>query len=157
MLVQQVIQVIEHVVDALTVLVGGVLQRLLHPGEPLIEHLPAHQVLDLLVLLPRLRAAPVVLGQLLHGLGRRRRQRLELQLAESGVVVERARQLLALGQHGLVEQLLDLLQRAVKVVALQQFPAPAVGLGGQLVGTPHVLGAAPHQLRTAPAAASCPP
>ena len=40
-LVQQVVQVIEHLVDPLTVLVGGVLQRLLHPGEPLIEHLPA--------------------------------------------------------------------------------------------------------------------
>ncbi len=54
-LVQQVVQVVEHVVDALPVLVGGVLQRLLHPGEALVEHLATHEVLDLLVLLPGLR------------------------------------------------------------------------------------------------------
>lgn len=53
-LVQQVVQVVEHLVDRLPVLVGRVLQRLLHAGEPLIEHLPAEQILDLLVLLPRL-------------------------------------------------------------------------------------------------------
>ena len=142
MLVQQVIQIVEHLVDALAILVGGVLQRLLHPGEPLVEHLAAEQILDLLVLFPRLGTAPVVVGQLLHGLGRRRGQRLDPHLLEPGVVVERAGQFLALGQHRLVEQLLDLLQRAVKVVALQQFPATAVRLGGQLVGAAHVLGAA---------------
>ena len=69
-LVQQVVEVVEHLVDALTVLVGGVLQRLLHAGEALVEHLPAEQILDLLVLFARLLAAPVVVGQLLHGLGR---------------------------------------------------------------------------------------
>ncbi len=157
MLVQQVVQIVEHLVDALTVLVGGVLQRLLHPGEPLIEHLAAEQILDLVVLLARLLAAPVVVGQLLHGLRGRRRQRLDPHLVEAGVVVERAGQFLALGQHRLVEQLLDLLQGAVKVVALQQLPATAVRLGGQPVGAAHVLRAAPHQLRAARAAASCPP
>ena len=150
MLVQQVVQVVEHLVDALAVLVGGVLQRLLHPGEPLVEHLAAEQILDLLVLFARLLAAPVVVGQFLHGLGRRRRQRLDPHLVESGIVVERAGQFLALGQHGLVEQLLDLRQSAVKVVALQQLPAPPVGLGGQLVGAAHVLGAAAHQLGQCP-------
>ena len=146
-LVQQVIQIVEHLVDALTIVVGGVLQRLLHPGEPLIEHLAAEQILDLLVLFARLLTAPVIVGQLLHGLGRRRGQRLDPHLLEPGVVVKSARQLLALGQHRLVEQLLDLLQRAVEVVALQQFPAAAVRLGGQLVGAAHILSAAPKQLR----------
>ena len=150
MLVQQVIKVVEHLVDALTVLVRRVLQCLLHPGEALIEHLPAEQILDLLVLFARLLAAPVVVRQLLHGLGRRRRQRLDPHLVESGVVVERAGQLLALGQHRLVEQLLDLLQGAVKVIALQQLPAPAVRLGGQPVCAAHVSGAAPHQLGERP-------
>jgi len=36
-----------------------------------------------------------------------------LQLAEAGVVVQRARQFLALSQHRIVEQLFDLLQGAV--------------------------------------------
>ncbi len=40
-LVQQVIQIVEHLVDGLPVFISGVLQRLLHAGEPLIEHLPA--------------------------------------------------------------------------------------------------------------------
>ena len=113
MLVQQVVEVVQHLVDALAVLVGGALQRLLHAGEALVEHLAAQQILDLLVLFAGLRAAPVVVRQLLDGLGRRRRQRVELQFAEAGVVVQRAGQLLAFGQHGLVEQLLDLLQGAV--------------------------------------------
>ena len=145
-LVQQVIQIVEHVVDALTVLVGGVLQRLLHPGEALVEHLAAEQILDLVVLLARLVAAPLVVGQLLHCLGRRRRQRLDPHLVEPRVVVQSTRQLFTLGQHRLVEQLLDLLQGAVKVVALQQLPPTAVRLRGQLVGATHALGAAPQQL-----------
>jgi len=49
MSVQQVVEVVEHVVDLLAVLVGGVLQRLPHPGETLVEHLAAQQILDLLV------------------------------------------------------------------------------------------------------------
>ena len=113
MLVQQVVEVVQHLVDALAVLVGGALQRLLHAGEALVEHLAAEQILDLIVLFAGLGAAPVVLGQLLDGLGRRRRERVQLQFAEAGVVVQRAGQFLAFGQHGLVEQLLDLLQGAV--------------------------------------------
>ena len=109
----RLVEVVEHLVDALAVLVGGALQRLLHAGEALVEHLAAQQILDLLVLFAGFRAAPVVLGQLLDSLGRRRRQGIELQFTEAGVVVQRAGQLLAFGQHGLVEQLLDLLQGAV--------------------------------------------
>ena len=48
-------QVGDHVLDRLHVLLAGVLQRLLHRGERAVEHLPAQQVLDLLVGLPRLR------------------------------------------------------------------------------------------------------
>ncbi len=70
MLVQQVVEVVEHVVHALAVLVGRVGQRLLHPGEALVEHLAAQQVFDLLVLLPGLFRAPVVVGELLNRLGR---------------------------------------------------------------------------------------
>ena len=66
----QVVEVVEHVVDALTILVGGVLQRLFHAGEPLVEHLAAEQILDLVVLLAALGAAPLVVGQFLDGLGR---------------------------------------------------------------------------------------
>ena len=40
-LVKQIVEIVEHVVDTLTVLVGRVLQRLLHPGETLVEHLAA--------------------------------------------------------------------------------------------------------------------
>ncbi len=145
-LVQQVVQVVEHVVDALTVLVGGILQRLLHAREALIEHLATHQVLDLLVLLLRLLGAPLVLGEFLHRLGGRVRQRLQLQLVEPSVVVECAGEFLALGEHGLVEQLLDVLQCAVEVVVLQQLSPLAVRLRGQPIGALHVLHAATHQL-----------
>ena len=141
MLVQQLVEIVEHLGDTLTVLVGCAFQRLLHAGEALVEHLPAEQVFDLLVLFSRLVAAPVVFGQLLNGFGRRRRQRVQLQLAEARVVVQRAGQFFALGQHGFVEQLFDLLQRAVQVVVAQEFSSSAVGLGGQPVGSSHVLGA----------------
>ncbi len=151
MLVQQVVEVVDHLGDALTVLVGGPFQRLLHAGEALVEHLAAEQILDLVVLLARLVAPPVVFGELLHGLGRRRRERIQLQFAEPCVVVQRAGQFFALGQHRLVEQLFDLLQRAVQVVLAQQFSASTVGFRGQPVGPGHVLGAAAQQLRQRPA------
>ena len=57
-LLEQLVEVVEHLVDRRAVLVGGVLQRLLHAGEPLVEQLPAEQVLDLLVVLAGLRAMP---------------------------------------------------------------------------------------------------
>mgnify|MGYP000084151766 CR=1 FL=1 len=49
---------------------AGVLQRLLHPGEALVEHLPAEKILDLFVLLFGFAAAPLVFREFLHGLGR---------------------------------------------------------------------------------------
>ena len=53
-LLEQLVEVVEHLVDRGAVLVGRVLERLLHAGEPLVEHLAAEQVLDLLVVLARL-------------------------------------------------------------------------------------------------------
>ena len=69
-LVEEFVEVVEHLVDGLAVFIAGVLQCLFHAREALVEHLPAEQVLDLLVALPRLGAAPVVVGEFLHGLGR---------------------------------------------------------------------------------------
>ena len=113
MLVEQPVEIVQHLVDALAILIGGTLKRLLHAGKTLVQHLAAEQILDLLILFAGLRAAPVVVGQLLHGLGRRRRKRLELQFAEARVVVQRTGQSLAFGEHSLVEQFLDLLQGSV--------------------------------------------
>ena len=59
---EQVAEVAEHLLDPLAVLGGGVLERLLHAGEALVEQLAAEQVLDLVVLLARLAAAPLVVG-----------------------------------------------------------------------------------------------
>ena len=55
---QQPVEVRQHLRHRGPVLVGRVLQRLLHAGEPLVEHLPAQQVLDLLELRARLGAVP---------------------------------------------------------------------------------------------------
>jgi hypothetical protein len=63
-LVEQLVEVAEHLVDRGAVLVAGVLQRLLHAGEPLVEQLAPQQVLDALVVLARLAALPVVVAQL---------------------------------------------------------------------------------------------
>ena len=122
-LLEQLVQVVEHLVDRLAVLVGGALERLLHAGEPLVEQLAAEQVLDPLVVLARLAGLPVVVGQLAHGGRDRGRQVLELHLAERAVVVvevDVAGELLALLEHRVVEQLAHLLERAVEVVPLQQ-------------------------------------
>ena len=69
-LVEQIVEVVEHLVDRLAVGVTGVLQCLLHSGEALVEHLPAEQVFDLLVLLLGFTAAPLILREFLDGLGR---------------------------------------------------------------------------------------
>ena len=65
---------------------GDVLHRLLHPGEALVQHLPAEQVPDLLVGLAGLGGAPVVGVELAHRPAGVRRERVELHLAEAGVV-----------------------------------------------------------------------
>ena len=53
--VEQVVEIVQHLVHAGPVLVGRVLERLLHSREALVEHLAAQQVPDLLVVLPGFR------------------------------------------------------------------------------------------------------
>ena len=133
-LLQQVVEVGEHLLDGLPVLLGGALERLLHAGEALVEELAAEQVLDLLVGLARLRGLPVVRRQLADRGRGGGRQVVEHELAERAVaVVQRdvAGQLPALGEDGLVEQLLDLAHRAVEVVALAGSRAGARRRGGR--------------------------
>ncbi len=137
MLVQQIVQILEHAVHALTVLVGGTFEGLLHPGEPLVEHLAAQQVTDLLVVLPGLRAAPVVVGELLHGLRGGGGQFLDPHLREPGVVVECACEGLAFLEDGPVEQLTHLAQRAVEVRPVQQLPPTPIRLRRKAVQPAH--------------------
>lgn len=137
--VEHVVEIGQHLGDPSTVLLGGPLECLLHALEALIEHLAAEQILDLLVVLPRLAAAPVVVGELLHGLRRRRRQFGDLHLLEAGVVVQRTGQGLALLEDRRVQQLAHLLQGAVEILVLQQFPPTTVRPRGEIVQAAHVL------------------
>ena len=148
-LLEQVVEVGEHLVDGCAVLVGGVLERVLHAGEPLVEQLATEQVLDLLVRLAGLPALPVVrrqLGDRGRGAGR---QAVELELAEGPVAVvhlDVAGELLALLEHGPVEQLAHLLQRAVELVVAQQVAPPLGDPAGQVVETGLVASAAAQEL-----------
>ncbi len=140
-LLEQLVEVVEHLVDPLTVLIGGVLERLLHAREPLIQQLPAEQVLDLLVVLTSRPRGPVVVAELADrggraGWPRRWRCGVELELTERPVGVVHHRvpsQLLALLEDRAVQQLTHLLQGAVEVVPLEQLAAPLGHPPGQLV------------------------
>ena len=147
---EQVAEVAQHLLDPLAVLGRGVLERLLHPGEALVEQLAAEEVLDLVVLLAGVAAAPLVVGEL----GDRRRggcrEPLHPHLGEPCVVVEVAGQLLALGEHGVVEQLPDLLEGAAELVLLEQLAPALRHLPGQLVEADPRLGALPQQLAHRP-------
>ena len=148
-LLQEVVEVAEHLVDRGPVLVGGPLERLLHAGEALVEELAAEEVLDLLVGLAGLSALPVVRRQLTDRGRRRGRQLVQLHLAEGAVVVLHhhvASQLAALGEHGLVQQLADLLHGAVEVVLAQDVTAPLGDLACQVVEAALVLAAAAQEL-----------
>ena len=141
---------LQHLVDRRAVLVGGVLERLLHAGEALVEQLAAEQVLDLLVVLAGLAALPVVVAQLAdrgRGATAGRFSSCISRNARSRVVhVDVAGQLLALLEHGVVEQLADLLQRAVEVVPLEQLAAPLGHPAGQVVEAGLVAAAAAQEL-----------
>ncbi|CAB4712892.1 unannotated protein [freshwater metagenome] len=147
--VEERVEVLQHLVDRRAVLVGGALERLLHAGEALVEHLAPKQVLDLLVVLPRLAALPVVRRQLAHGGGGARRQAFELHLAQGAVAVvhlDVARQLLALLEQRAVEELADLLEGAVEVVLLQQLPTPLGHPAREVVEARAVLAATAQEL-----------
>ena len=143
---KKLVEVFQHLADGLTILIRRPFERLLHPREPLIEHLASEQILDLLVVLAPFRGPPVVVRQLLDGLSSRRRQVTDLHLLEPRVVVEGSGERLAFGEHCLVEELTHFLQRAVEVVLLQQLSATPGSLGRQIVEPPHVSGAAPKHL-----------
>ena len=123
-----------------------VLHRLLHAGEALVEQLPAEQVADLLVGLAGLGGAPVVGVELADGAAGVGRQRVELHLAEAGVVGVLVGQRGALGLQRARQQLADLLQRAVEAVVALQAAAPLPHLAGQVVEPAPALHAAAEQL-----------
>ncbi len=148
-LLQQPVEVLEHLVDGLPVGLGGVLQRLLHPGEALVEDLAAEQVLDLLERLARLTRLPVVVAELGHRGRRRVREVLQAHLAEGAVAVVHHRvagELLALLQDRLVQQLADLVQRPVEMVLLQQLAAALGHPAREIVQPGLVLAAAAQEL-----------
>jgi hypothetical protein len=120
--------------------------RLLHRGERAVEHLPPQQVLDLLVGLPGLVRAPRVVLERPDGAGRVVGQCVELVLRQPGGVVGVGEQLAPLGDQGPVEQLADLLQRAVHPPGLPRLPQPIAHRTAQLVESPAALRAAPEQL-----------
>ncbi len=119
--VEHVVERLHHLADALQVLRRRVGQRVAHAGELRVEHLGAQQILDLLVLLARLGGAPLVVAELADGTGGVVRQRVEFGLSHARRVVRVWKQGTALGADGLVEQLADLLQRAVELPATAQF------------------------------------
>ena len=143
-LVQQVGEVGEHLGHRRPVGVGGVLQRLLHSGEPRVERLGTQQVLDPPVRLAGVRRGPVVVLELPH---RGRRTVGEVldghlpQRAVHGVHLGVAGELPAFGEQRLVEQLRDLVEGAAQPVALQQFLPAAVDAPCELV-EPGVVAAA---------------
>ncbi len=146
---EQLVEVPHHVRDGGAVVVRGVLERLLHAGEALVEDLAAEQVLDLLVLLSGGRTRPVVAAQFLHGARGRRRQAVELQLGQRAVTVVHVDvpgEFPALGAQGLVEQLLHLLQGAVEVVPAREFASAFGHTAHQVVEAPLRLPATAQEL-----------
>ncbi len=143
---EQLVEVGQHLLDALHVALVDVRHRLLHALEALVHQLAAEQVLDLLVRLARLGGAPVVVGQVPHGRRGARWQRVQLRLTEPGVVGRLREQRPPLGAQRLREQPLDLLQRAVQPVppldVRPLLPQPA----HQVVQAAGALGAAAQQL-----------
>jgi hypothetical protein len=136
----------DHVLDRREVLLGRVLQRLLHRGERAVEHLPAQQVLDLLVGLPRLARSPVVVLERADGARGVVGQGVQLRLGQPGGVVGIGEQLPPLRGQCPVEQLADLLQRAVHPPGLAGLAQPVAHRPAQLVEPTPALGPAAQQL-----------
>ena len=136
MRLEQLVQVVEHRRDRGAVVVGGVLEGVLHPRKPLVEHLASEQVLDLLEVGPGLGALPVVAAEFGHRRRRGGREAVELHLGEGAVrvvQVDVARELGALGVHGPVEQFADLGERAVEIVFLGELPPAGGDAAGEVV------------------------
>lgn len=147
--VEQIVQVVQHLADGLAVGVGGVLEGGLHPREALVEHLATEQVFDLLVGLPGLPALPSVLGELGDGTRGGRRKAVELEVGERAIAVvevDVAGELCPFGAECPVEQLTDLLQRAVEVVVARQGPPSFGDLTGEVVEAGPVTPSPPQEL-----------
>ena len=148
-LVEELVEIGQHLRDGRAVLVARVLERVLHAGEPLVEQLAPQEVLDLLVRLLGGLGLPVVRTQRVHGSGRRAGERVERHLPQGPVAVVHGRvagELLALFQERRLEQLLDLLERAVELVVAQQALSLPVDVTGQVVEAALVAAAAPQVL-----------
>jgi hypothetical protein len=130
---EHVVQRGDHLPDPGHVLGAGAAQRVPHPAELAVQHLPPQQVLDLLVRLPGLVRAPLVVRQLADGAGRVVRQRVQLRFREPGRVVRVGEQLPPLGRQRPVQQPAHLLQRAVQPPAPARLPGLAAHLAAQLV------------------------
>ena len=139
-------QVGDHVLDRLQVLLAGVLQRGLHRGERAVEHLAPQQVLDPLVVLPRLGRPPRVVLQRPDGARGVVGQRVQLGLGQPGGVVGVGEEVPPLGRQRLVEQLPDLLQRAVHPPGGAGLPQPFAHRAAELVEAAASLGAPAQQL-----------
>jgi hypothetical protein len=140
------VEVGEHVLDPLQVLGARVLERLLHPLELAVEHLAPQQVVDLLVLLASLRAAPGVGLELLHGAGGVAGQRVELHLRHPRAVGRVGEQRRLLELDGFLEQLADLLERSVEPAGLARLALALGHLAPQVVEPTQAVGAAPQQV-----------
>ena len=148
-LLEQLVEVAQHRLDRCPVLVGRALEGLLHAREALVEHLTPEQVLDLLVVGAGLRGLPWVVLQLADGGRGRGREVVQAHLREVAlqvVEVDVPGQLLALLEHGSVQQLADLAEGAVETVLLEQLTPQLVDLAGEVVQTRLTTAAAPEEL-----------
>ena len=141
---EHLVQVGEHVLDPLHRLRVRVLHGLPHAAELAVKHLAAQQVPELLEGLPGRGGAPVVVGELPDRLGRVGGQRVEVRLAQPGLVAGVGEKLGALLPDGGVEQSAGLLEYAVEAAAAADLPLPLPRPPEQVVQAPAV-GLAPAQ------------
>jgi hypothetical protein len=121
---QHLVEVGEHVLDPLHGPRVGVLHGLPHAAELAVQHLAAEQVAELLEGLAGGGRPPVVVGQLPDGLGRVGGQRVEVSLAQPGLVARVGEQLGALLPDRRVEQRPGLLEDAVEAAAAADLTLP---------------------------------
>ncbi len=121
---EHLVKVREHVLDALHRLRIRCLQRLLHAAELAVEHFAAQQVTKPLEGRPGGRGPPVVVRELLDGLRRVVRQRVQVRLAHPRLVGRIGEQFGPFLADGGVEQGPGLFQDAVEAAAAADLPLP---------------------------------
>ena len=158
--VQHLVERGHHVLDPLHGLGVGLLQGLPHAAELAVQHLAPQQVLELLERLPGRGRPPVVVGQLPDGLRGVGGQRVQLGLAQPGLVVRVGEQLGPLLADRGVQQRPGLLQDAVQPAAAAQLalafahpaeqvaqaPVPGHALAQQVAQRAGGIGALEHRL-----------